>query len=130
MLDGREDGDGWTIDDVRLHIAAQITQDIRSAVFRELGYTCTAGIAHNKMLAKLVSAKHKPNKQTALPAAAVLPMMRTVPLRKIKMLGGKLGSTVERDLGVTTVRALLSGGGSADRCGARLLAGRRAVGIQ
>lgn len=103
VLDGRQDGAGWTIDDLRLHIAAQLTQEIRAAVFNELQYTCTAGIAHNKVLAKLVSAKHKPNKQTALPGAAVLAMMREVPFRKLRFLGGKLGRNVFEEYAVEKV---------------------------
>ncbi len=30
------------------------------------GFTCSAGIAHNKLLAKLGSAMHKPNQQTVV----------------------------------------------------------------
>lgn len=37
---------------------------IRRAVVEELGFTLSAGISWNKMLAKLASARFKPNKQT------------------------------------------------------------------
>ena len=43
----------------------------RAAVTRELGFTCSAGVAANKMLAKLCGGLHKPNQQTVLPARAV-----------------------------------------------------------
>nr|KAJ3419167.1 DNA-directed DNA polymerase eta rad30 [Polyrhizophydium stewartii] len=52
---------GWA--DLQLFVGAQVCKRIRRRLFDELGYTCSAGIAHNKMLAKLVSATHKPNKQ-------------------------------------------------------------------
>jgi len=31
------------------------------------GYTCSAGIACNKLMAKIASAMHKPNQQTVIP---------------------------------------------------------------
>ena len=47
-----------------LHLGAKIASTIRKHVHTELQYTCSAGIAHNKMLAKLGSALKKPNGQT------------------------------------------------------------------
>lgn len=74
--------------DLRLRIAADICQDIRSAIYEKLKFTCSAGIAHNKTLAKLVSALHKPNKQTVLRDCEVLDFMKTLPFTKIRGLGG------------------------------------------
>ena len=45
--------------------------ELRAAILSELGFTSSAGIAHNKLLAKLGSSMHKPNKQTILPSASV-----------------------------------------------------------
>ena len=58
----------------------------------------SGGIAHNKMLAKLASARNKPNKQTVVSRAAVDEMLEGLPMRSIKGLGGKLGERVERAL--------------------------------
>jgi hypothetical protein len=58
----------------------------------------SGGIAHNKMLAKLASARNKPNKQTVVSRAATAEMLETLPMRSIKGLGGKLGERVERAL--------------------------------
>ena len=58
----------------------------------------SGGIAHNKMLAKLASARNKPNKQTVVSRAAVDEMLEILPMRSIKGLGGKLGERVERAL--------------------------------
>ncbi|KAI8616849.1 hypothetical protein BC830DRAFT_1255160 [Chytriomyces sp. MP71] len=84
---------GWC--DLQLLLAARITQNMRETVLAELHYTCSAGIAHNKTLAKLGSAMHKPFRQTILTSDQVLPFMRTLPFQKIKNLGGKLGAEVE-----------------------------------
>ncbi len=50
---------------------AAVIAELRDAVKQELGFTCSAGIAHTKLLAKLASGLHKPAQQTVVPAAAV-----------------------------------------------------------
>lgn len=57
--------------DVKLLIGATIVNEIRAAVKAKTGYECSAGIAHNKILAKLVCGINKPNKQTLLPISHV-----------------------------------------------------------
>ncbi|KAJ3182699.1 DNA-directed DNA polymerase eta rad30 [Geranomyces variabilis] len=95
---------GWR--DLQLRVAAEISQEIRATVYKELQYTCSAGIAHNKTLAKLCSGLNKPNKQTVLRQAAVSPFMEKLPLGEIRNLGGKRGTEVEEALGVTTAGEL------------------------
>lgn len=53
--------------DIKLLIAASIVNEIRATVKEKTGYECSAGIAHNKVLAKIVCGINKPNKQTLLP---------------------------------------------------------------
>ena len=55
------------------------------------GYTISAGIARNKILAKLVSGKHKPDKQTLLPNHEVIQLLDQLPLQELNGFGGKLG---------------------------------------
>ncbi|XP_012148103.1 DNA polymerase iota [Megachile rotundata] len=50
----------------RLIIATKIAAEIRQRIHKELHVTCSAGIAHNKLLAKLVGSLHKPNQQTLI----------------------------------------------------------------
>jgi DNA polymerase eta len=45
---------------------AVIAQRLRATVAQQLSFTCSAGIAPNKLLAKIGSAKNKPNKQTVV----------------------------------------------------------------
>ena len=63
----------------------------RSAVTRTLGFTCSAGIAANKLLAKLCGGLHKPNQQTLLPAGAVRSLLDPLPVDRLRGFGGKLG---------------------------------------
>lgn len=66
-----DDLDDVRKNDLKLLIASTIVNEIRSAVKEKTGYDCSAGIAHNKVLAKLVSGINKPNKQTLLPIKKV-----------------------------------------------------------
>jgi DNA polymerase eta len=61
--------------DLQLSIGAEIAKEIRRDIFDTLKYTCSAGIAHNKTVAKLCSALNKPNKQVSL--ATMLCSMKT-----------------------------------------------------
>lgn len=90
--DGANTGD--YISDLRIFIGCKIAAEIRAKIFQELGYTVSAGIAHNKTLAKLASAKNKPNQQTFVRKAMALEWMHSVPFNRIRSLGGKLGKLV------------------------------------
>lgn len=48
----------------RLCIGSRIAADIRNRIKSDLGLTCSAGIAHNKLLAKLAGGINKPDDQT------------------------------------------------------------------
>lgn len=60
------------------------------------------------MLAKLVSGMHKPAQQTVVPSSSVQDLLASLPVKKMKQLGGKLGSSLQDDLGVETIGDLLS----------------------
>ncbi|KAM4808371.1 DNA polymerase iota [Rhinophrynus dorsalis] len=51
---------------VRIAAGSHIAADIRAALHHRLGLTGCAGVASNKLLAKLVSGTFKPNQQTVL----------------------------------------------------------------
>lgn len=88
------------LSNIRLLIGASIASEIRSAVLAESGYECSAGIAHNKILAKLACGMNKPNKQTILPLAQIDKLFATLPVSKIKGLGAKFGEEVCQRLGI------------------------------
>ena len=54
-------------DERRVRVGAAVAAEARAAVFAETGVRCSAGVAVNKMLSKLVSGAHKPDDQTYLP---------------------------------------------------------------
>lgn len=85
----------WSTEDKLLLSGALVINELRKAVYDELGFTCSAGIANNKILAKLSSAMHKPNKQTLAPAYVIPHLMKDLPYSRIQGLGGKLGYAIE-----------------------------------
>ncbi|EOX96839.1 DNA polymerase eta, putative isoform 3 [Theobroma cacao] len=84
-----------------------IVAELRMQVLKETEFTCSAGIAHNKMLAKLASGMNKPAQQTVVPFSSVQGLLNSLPIRKMKQLGGKLGMSLQIDMGVNTVGDLL-----------------------
>nr|XP_050023241.1 DNA polymerase eta-like [Dermacentor andersoni] len=93
--------------DALLARAAALTEQIRAAVFAQTGFRCSAGIAHNKVLAKLACGLHKPNKQTVLTEAGVPVLFATLPVHKLRKLGGKLGQDIQKLLQVEVVADVL-----------------------
>ncbi|ODN78784.1 hypothetical protein L202_04339 [Cryptococcus amylolentus CBS 6039] len=104
----RERGGRDTWEDWALCLGGQLMSEVRGEVYNRLHYTCTAGIAHNKSLAKLCSAWKKPNNQTILRSAAVAAFLRDREFTDIRSLGGKLGAAIAQEFDVTTVGDLLT----------------------
>ncbi|XP_068629760.1 DNA polymerase eta [Battus philenor] len=90
----------------QLLVGAVIVSEIRAAVFNETGYECSAGIAHNKIMAKLVCGMNKPNKQTILPKHCVDVLFESLPIKKVKHMGRKFGDIVCETLNVTKMGEL------------------------
>jgi DNA polymerase eta len=87
-----DDDPDW--DDVIMNIGSEIVRDVRKAIREQLKYTCSAGIARNKMMAKLGSGANKPNLQTIVRNRAVQHFLSGFKFTKIRNLGGKLGDQV------------------------------------
>jgi DNA polymerase eta len=60
-----------------------------------------------QILGKLACGLHKPNRQTILPQAGVLELFKTLPIRKVRSLGGKFGCVVMEQLGCKVMADLL-----------------------
>ncbi|XP_075931812.1 DNA polymerase eta [Anarhichas minor] len=86
--------------EVQLTVGALIIEEMRAAVEKDTGYSCSAGISHNKVLSKLACGLNKPNRQTVLPLDSVTELFNSLPVGKIRNLGGKLGASITETLGI------------------------------
>ncbi|KAF3034371.1 DNA-directed DNA polymerase eta rad30 [Didymella keratinophila] len=106
---GEEDGEDkdpdW--DDVCMVIASEIVRDVRKHIKDTLHYTCSGGVARNKMLAKLGSGYKKPNQQTVIRNRAVKHFLSDMKFTKIRNLGGKLGDEIVTMFGTDKVKDLM-----------------------
>ena len=100
-----DDDPDW--DDIAMLIGSEIVRGVRIAIRELLKYTCSAGIAHNKMIAKLGSAHKKPNQQTIVRNRAIQQFLGGFKFTKIRNLGGKLGDQVVSTFGTDQVTELL-----------------------
>ncbi|TAQ83196.1 hypothetical protein B7494_g8479 [Chlorociboria aeruginascens] len=107
-LDGDEteaDDPDW--DDIAILLGSEIVRAVRAVIREKLQYTCSAGIARNKMLAKLGSAYKKPNQQTVVRNRAIQHFLSDFKYTKIRGLGGKLGEEIVSAFKMDTVKDLL-----------------------
>ncbi|XP_066982065.1 DNA polymerase iota-like [Macrobrachium rosenbergii] len=90
----------------RLIVGTQIASDLRKEIFEKTGITCCAGIAHNKVLAKMVSGYHKPNQQTVIFPWQVCELMNSLDhVKSIPGIGSVTSKTLE-ELNISSVQAL------------------------
>lgn len=90
----------------RLGVGSLIAAEIRKKIKSELGLKCCAGIAHNKLLAKLGCAVNTPDQQTIVYASSSSQLLFN--LSDIRLIPGIDQSTFEtfNSLGVNTVENL------------------------
>ena len=100
-----DDDPDW--DDVVMNIGSEIVRGVRKTIFEKLKYTCSAGIAHNKMMAKLGAGYRKPNQQTIVRNRAVQHFLSGYKFTKIRNLGGKLGDQIVETFNTEEVTELL-----------------------
>ena len=94
-------------DDVAILIGSEIVRDVRAQIREKLEYTCSAGIASNKLLSKLGSGFKKPNCQTVVRNRAVNAFLSGFKVTKFRNLGGKLGDQVVSTFNTENVTELL-----------------------
>ena len=87
--------------------AWDIAKELRARILEETGLTASAGIAPNKMLAKIASEWRKPNGQFAILPDSVDEFMRTLPVRKLWGIGPKSADRFA-SLGIQTCADLQS----------------------
>lgn len=79
-----------------LHKACQVSHWIRNDVWNSIGFTMSAGISTNKVMAKLAASFGKPNGQAVLHPLNFGNLMKTTKIQKVRHFGGKLGREVIR----------------------------------
>ncbi|XP_069425350.1 DNA polymerase iota isoform X4 [Ovis canadensis] len=96
---------------IRLLVGSHIAAEMREAMYQQLGLTGCAGVASNKLLAKLVSGIFKPNQQTVLlPESSQdlihsLNHIKEIPALFALGIGYKTAKRLEA-LGISSVRDL------------------------
>ena len=93
-------------DDVAILIGSEIVRHLRARIREQLGYTCSAGIANNKLVSKLGSGFKKPNQQTVIRSRAVRSFLAGFKLTKLRNLGGKLGEQVVAQFNTESMKDL------------------------
>ena len=101
-----EDSPDW--DDIAMLIGSEVVRQVRQTIREKLKYTCSAGIARNKMMAKLGSGHKKPNSQTIIRNRAVQNFLSGFKFTKIRNLGGKLGDQIVSTFGSDELTELLT----------------------
>jgi nucleotidyltransferase/DNA polymerase involved in DNA repair len=108
----------FTLDEATLDVTSKIAElgltaqelvaKMRMEVFQESGLTCSAGIAPNKMLAKVASNIQKPNGQYFVEGnrAKVIDFIRGTKLSRINGIGKVTAMVLEGVLGASTVGQL------------------------
>lgn len=86
---------------------AALAREIRRTIFEESGLTASAGIAPNKMLAKIASDWNKPNGQLEIRAEEVDDFMRGLRVGKLQGVGQK-GRETLASMGIQTCGDLQS----------------------
>ena len=90
-----------SLEDRDLAVGACVVGEMRKHILEETQFHCSAGVARNKNLAELACGLRKPKGQTILPRSCVQKLFEEIPVDKMPNLGGKLGSRVMEQLGVT-----------------------------
>jgi DNA polymerase-4 len=84
---------------------ADIARAIRARVVGELGLTCSVGVASTKFVAKVASARCKPDGMLVVPAAEVLAFLHPLPVTVLWGVGARTAQPL-RALGVRTIGEL------------------------
>jgi DNA polymerase IV len=83
----------------------RIAADIRERVSREMGLTCSVGVASTKFVAKLASARCKPDGLLVVPAAKTLEFLHPLPVTVLWGVGARTAEPLHR-LGIRTIADL------------------------
>jgi DNA polymerase-4 len=89
----------------RMGSPTHIADLVRERVRRELGVTCSVGVAATKFVAKLASGMAKPDGVLLVPRDATVPFLHSLPVSALWGVGGRTAQALAR-WGITTVAQL------------------------
>ncbi|KAJ6948829.1 hypothetical protein NC651_002981 [Populus alba x Populus x berolinensis] len=91
----------------------EIAEELRKCINEETGLTCSAGVAPNRLLAKVCSDINKPNGQFVLinDRMAVMTFISSLPIRKIGGIGKVTEHILSDAFGISTCEEMLQKGG-------------------
>lgn len=85
--------------------AKSFATELKAAILKAEGLTCSVGIGRSKVVAKIASDYHKPDGLTVVTPAATTGFLRPLPVGKMYGVGPKAGRTLE-SAGVRTLGEL------------------------
>jgi nucleotidyltransferase/DNA polymerase involved in DNA repair len=88
--------------DLLLAVGSQVVFEMRCRLFELLGFTTSAGVAPNCMLAKLASSLNKPNQQSVVRASVAQSFLAPLKLKAVSGFGPKAEEQAE-EKGLVTV---------------------------
>lgn len=87
--------------------AEQISKEIKEGIKEATGLTCSIGIAHNKLIAKIASDMNKPDGLTIISEAAIETCIWPLPVRKLWGVGPKTEAYLKQ-MSINTIGELAS----------------------
>jgi DNA polymerase-4 len=81
--------------------AAQLAGEIKGQIWEQTGLTASAGVSFCKFLAKLASARHKPDGLTVIPKAAAPAFLAALPIEQFSGVGSVTAAKL-RNQGIQT----------------------------
>ena len=103
--------ESWGLDEAYLDVtgaersAVEIAMEIKERIKKELGLTCSVGVAPNKLLAKMASSLNKPNGLTVLKSREIGRVIALLPVSALLWVGPKTTARL-KDMGIGTVGEL------------------------
>ncbi|KAK6465636.1 DNA polymerase eta subunit [Scheffersomyces coipomensis] len=87
-------------DDILMMIGSRLLHDVRMSIYKEMGYTTSAGLGRNKLIAKVAAGFKKPDNQTIIRNSSINNFFRNFQLVDFTGMGGKIGESMVQRLGV------------------------------
>ncbi|KAK9877525.1 hypothetical protein WA026_018632 [Henosepilachna vigintioctopunctata] len=92
--------------EIKVKVGTLIAAEMRKLIYEQLGLTSCAGIAHNKLLSKIICSKHKPNQQTFIYPDSALELMLSLSSVESVPGVGRVTSEILKQVNVKSIEEL------------------------